>query len=96
MAEQDGGGTVDDDDDHGDAQGLFRIDPSHAINGGLGLRAARFIAPGTVVLTEEACLVGPSTPYACVECLAAVVSTSVNKCSGCGHPFCKKCRYCRN
>ena len=79
-------------DNNGDLDGVFRIEKSESPYGGLGLRANRFIPPGTVVLTEQACLVGPSTPYACIECLAAVVSTSVNKCSGCGHPMCKHCR----
>ena len=72
---------------------MFRIDKSDSPYGGFGLKSNRFISPGTVVFTEEACLVGPSTPYACIECLAAVISTSVNKCSGCGHPMCKHCRY---
>ena len=91
MEEQQHGGS--DEDNIADFDGVFRIEKSDSRYGGLGLRANCFIAPGTVVLTEQACLVGPSTPYACIECLAAVVSTSVNKCSGCGHPMCKHCRY---
>ena len=71
---------------------MFRVDKSDSSFGGFGLRANKFIAPGTVILTEEASLVGPSTPYACIECLAAAISTSVNKCSGCGHPMCKQCQ----
>ena len=71
---------------------LFQISPSSSSNGGLGLISTQFIAPGTVILTEEACLVGPSTPYACIECLAAVISTSDNRCPGCGHALCANCR----
>ena len=79
-------------DSHRKYSRLFRVEKSESPFGGLGLIANCFIAPGTVVFTEEACLVAPSTPYACIECLAAVVSTSVNKCGGCGHPMCKRCR----
>ena len=71
---------------------MFRIDQSESPGGGFGLKANCFIAPGTVILSEEACLVGPSTPYACIECLAAVISKSENTCSGCGHPMCVSCR----
>ena len=71
---------------------MIRIEKSNSPFGGFGVKANKFIAPGTVILTEEACLVGPSTPYACIECLAAVISSSENKCSNCGHPMCKSCR----
>ena len=71
---------------------MIRIEKSNSPFGGFGVKANKFIAPGTVILTEEACLVGPSTPYACIECLAAVISSPENKCSNCGHPMCKSCR----
>ena len=71
---------------------VFRIEKSDSPLGGFGVKANQFIPPGMVILTEEACLVGPSTPYACIECLAAVISTADNKCSGCGHPMCKPCQ----
>ena len=69
-----------DEDNNSNFNEVFRIEKSESPYGGLGLRANCFIDPGTVVLTEQACLVGPSTPYACIECLAAVVSTSECAC----------------
>ena len=78
--------------DNGSCDDLFRIEKSNSPLGGFGLKANLFIPPGKVILTEEACLVGPSTPYACIECLAAVISTNDNKCSYCGHPMCKPCQ----
>ena len=89
MAEQDGALEK---DDVQKTDSMFRIETSDAPGGGSGIKANHFIAPGSVVFTEEACLVGPSTPYACIECLAAVISTSANKCSGCGQPMCTSCR----
>ena len=64
---------------------------SHAkVNGkGDALIASTDIPMGVVLLTEEACVVGPSTSTTCVECLKTDAGSFCDKCNQSMCPSCK-------
>ena len=57
---------------------------------GHGVIATQDLAPGSVLYTEEALIVGPGSGEACVECLS-LENGCEESCPKCGHRICKKC-----
>ena len=55
---------------------------------GYGVVAARDLQPGEIVICEEAGVLGPASPEACLECVRITDTT----CSKCGFSLCANCQ----
>ena len=51
--------------------------------------ATQSVGPSAAILIEEACLVGPSSNNACIDCLSSEVNQH-KTCPGCRHVLCSQ------
>lgn len=69
-----------------DIMELLRVD--RLPGKGYGAVATRDLHPGEVVICEEAGVIGPGSPEACLECVHLTSQT----CSHCGFSLCENCK----